>query len=58
MLVVVDEDLDRVMERRLDECADDVARLKSGDPAALSDLLEACTGAKVRSVTVRRLANE
>ncbi|MDQ2729520.1 MAG: hypothetical protein M3Y91_17035 [Actinomycetota bacterium] len=58
MLSVVDEDLDQEMERRLDEHADDVARFKAGDPTAFEDLLEACTGAKVRSVTVRRLANE
>jgi hypothetical protein len=39
----------------LDEHAGDVERLKTGDTTALEDLLEACTGAKVRTVTVRHL---
>jgi hypothetical protein len=51
----VEENLDEVMDQRLDEHAGDVERLKTGDTTALEDLLEACTGAKVRAVTVRHL---
>ncbi len=54
-LVLVEENLDEVMDQRLDEHAGDVERLKTGDTTALEDLLEACTGAKVRTVTVRHL---
>ncbi len=48
-------EIDETMERRLDEHVDDVDRLRSGDGGALEDLLEACTGAKIASVTVRSL---
>ena len=44
-----------VIEQRLDEHAQDIERLNRGDPSALSDLLEACTGAKVQSVDVKTL---
>jgi hypothetical protein len=55
MLVPVAKDLDLTMDQRLDEHASDVERLRAGDQTALEDLLEACTGAKVSSVTVRTL---
>lgn len=48
-------DLDDEMGRRLDEHPELIERLKAGDASALEDIFEVCTGAKIRSVTVRTL---
>ena len=41
--------------QKMDERPDLVQRLRDGDDAALEDLLEHCTGAEVKSVTIRTL---
>jgi hypothetical protein len=51
------ETLKETIARRLDERPADVDRLRAGDDSALEDLLEMCTGARVKSVTVRTLPN-
>jgi len=55
MMTVMPKKTKDVIKQRLDEHAKDIERLNDGDPSALSDLLEACTGAKVKSVDVKLL---
>jgi uncharacterized protein (UPF0335 family) len=55
MLEEMPEKIEDAVEQRLSEHVEDIERLNSGDPSALADLLEACTGAKVQSVDVKTL---
>jgi hypothetical protein len=50
-----DEEMAARMDQLLTEHADVVERLRSGDASALGELLEACTGAKILSESVRVL---
>jgi len=50
------QNTEEAIGQRLDENIEGVERLKSGDPSALSELLEECTGAIVTTVDVKTLA--